>query len=129
MASIHSYGKCSVAQDNIKDRIASTSWEPSHALVHDVVDVEIFSFSSILNIVASKARGLSEHSHIVYRPWKYKLVTPPIIMCDNYTCTELSRRPGRNICFTTTPFSCPPLLLWLIKRLRWCFEKRNVTFY
>ena len=27
-------------------------------------------------------------------------------------CTEPSRRPGRNnICFTTTPFSCPPLLL------------------
>ena len=44
MVPIHSYGNCSVAQGNIKDRIASASWEPSHALVHDVTDVEIFSY-------------------------------------------------------------------------------------
>ena len=77
MVPIHSYGNCSVAQGNIKDRIASASWEPSHALVHDIKDVEIFLFSSIASIVASWMRGLSEHSRIVYRPWKYNLLTPP----------------------------------------------------
>ena len=40
------YGNCSVVQGNIKDKIASASWEPSHALVHDFPDVEIFSFVS-----------------------------------------------------------------------------------
>ena len=49
----------------------------SHSLVHDVADVEILLFFSI---VASLARGLSERSRIVYRPWKYKLITPPIIL-------------------------------------------------
>ena len=53
-------------------------------------------------------------------------------------CTRPSRMPGRNnICFTTTPCSCPPLLLqqkiitWkqLIKHLRWRFEKRKLTFF
>ena len=56
MARIH-YENCSVVQGNIKDNI---SWEPSHALVHDaqctfhdVTDVEILLFSSIVSIVAS----------------------------------------------------------------------------
>ena len=68
----------------------------------------MFSFSSIVSIVASSARGLSEHSRIVYRPWKYKLLTPLIILYMwYYTCTEPSQRPGRNICYTTTHFSDP----------------------
>ena len=48
MVPIHSYKNCSLAQGNTKDRVASTSWEPSHALVHDDPAVEIFSFSSIV---------------------------------------------------------------------------------
>ena len=53
MAPIHSYVNCSMAQGNIKERYASESWEPSHALVHDVPDAEIFLFFSIVSIVAS----------------------------------------------------------------------------
>ena len=52
MAAINSYENCSMAQGNIKERFASASRE-SHALVHDVPDAEIFSFSSIVSIVAS----------------------------------------------------------------------------
>uniref|UniRef100_A0A8C5CJC2 Vav 3 guanine nucleotide exchange factor b n=1 Tax=Gadus morhua TaxID=8049 RepID=A0A8C5CJC2_GADMO len=35
---IHYYENCSMAQGNIKERFASASWAPSHALVHDVPD-------------------------------------------------------------------------------------------
>jgi hypothetical protein len=49
----------------------------SHALVHDVPEAEIFSLTSIVSIVASSASGLSEHSRIVYRQWKNKLINPP----------------------------------------------------
>ena len=47
MVPIHSYVNCSMAQGNIKERYASASWEPSHALVHDVPDAEIFLIFSI----------------------------------------------------------------------------------
>jgi hypothetical protein len=42
-----------MAQGNVKERFASASWEPSHALVHDVPDAEIFLFLSMVSIVAS----------------------------------------------------------------------------
>ena len=48
MAPIHSYVNCSMAQGNIKETYASSSWEPSHALVHDVPDAEIFLFLALL---------------------------------------------------------------------------------
>ena len=53
MAAIHAYEICSMARGKIKERFASASWEPSHALVHDVPDAEIFSLPSIVSIVAS----------------------------------------------------------------------------
>ena len=48
---INSYENYSMAQGNIKERFASASWELSHALVHDVPDAEIFSFSSLFSIL------------------------------------------------------------------------------
>ena len=48
MAPIHSYVNCSMAQGNIKETYASSSWEPSHALVHHVTDAEIFLFLALL---------------------------------------------------------------------------------
>ena len=59
MAPIHFYENCSMAQGNIMERFASASWAPSHTLVHDVPDAEIFSLTSIVSIVASSARDLS----------------------------------------------------------------------
>ena len=48
MAPIHSDVNCSMAQANIKERYASASWVPSHVLLHDVPDAEIFLFFSIV---------------------------------------------------------------------------------
>ena len=49
---IHYYENCSMAQGNIKERFASASWAPSHALVHDVPDAEIFSTAAISGLAA-----------------------------------------------------------------------------
>ena len=62
-------------------RIYSASWEPSHTLVHDaqctfhdIPDVEIFSFSSIVS-----KRPEWAQSHCL--PFtEYKLLTPPMIL-------------------------------------------------
>ena len=56
---IHSYENGSMAQGNIKEGYASASWAPGHALVRDVPDAEIFSFSSIVSIVASRTSTLA----------------------------------------------------------------------
>ena len=59
MAPIHSYENCSMAQGNIKERFGSASWAPIHTLVRDVPDAEIFAFSSIVCIVASRTSTLA----------------------------------------------------------------------
>ena len=61
---IHSYENCSMAQGNIKERFASASWEPSHAIVHDIPDGERFSFSSLFynRSVSSIVSIISERS-------------------------------------------------------------------
>ena len=56
---IHSNENCSMVHRNILERFASASWAPSHSLMHDVPDAEIFSLTSIVSIVASSARDLS----------------------------------------------------------------------
>ena len=56
---IHSYENCSMAQGNIKERFGSASWAPIHTLVRDVPDAEIFAFSSIVSIVASRTSTLA----------------------------------------------------------------------
>ena len=53
MAPIYSYENCSMAQGSIKEGFDSASWEPRHALVHDVPDADIFSLRIIVCIVAS----------------------------------------------------------------------------
>ena len=69
MVLIHTYENCGMAQGNIKERLASASWAPRHALVRVVTDAEIFSFSSIVSIVASRTSTLAlftDHGSISY---------------------------------------------------------------